>query len=251
MTIYHHHIPKCGGTSIRNFLRERYSRQLFGYRYITAPELQAQERSGTLGDTLRRYECIGGHLGSWLLHYPFISPFTILRDPVELVWSLWRDTVRREENRTGWVHPGHSWNCIEQFLDDPMVRATLTNFQTRYIIQVFDPTAYYLNTDPACPEVELPYDIARLMGHYPVQADLSLAQIILGGFLVVGTVPRLRESLQVVFGDGISIPHDNATKRPDSLGRTAVRKIEAMTQIDYALYEWANQQLDEKRWTRG
>ncbi len=236
-----HHVPKCGGTSIERSLRIRYgiSYQTFPLRSLYSsietlrPEFNADDldlhsariREIQLLDYLYQdIRCIAGHVYfSNRAHSLFSDKYhfiTTLRDPVEFFVSFYLQMFYSDEER---------WKIdytLEEFLDTPLAQL----FGTFY--------ALYFS--------ELPQD-KLISNNQAVQLSTeNLRKFTLVGILE--DMAKFRRRLSEILGVRLWIGHANkseskAGEKTDLLTPTARRKIEALSTINFEIYETAKNQL--------
>jgi Glycosyl transferase family 2/Galactose-3-O-sulfotransferase len=119
------HLPKTAGTSFVQVLEQHFSAAEI------CPAYFHDELARIPVETLARYRLFRGHFfRDAIAQLPLPAPvwITFLRDPVERVLS----TYAHMQNYPDLVrHPYGSGKTLEEYLDDPLARAHVTNLQTR------------------------------------------------------------------------------------------------------------------------
>lgn len=148
------HIPKCGGTSVWNFLRDNYpSKRTFHTNGLT-PSKDVEAFKVMTMEQRSRYWLVGGH-GAQNLVDDVDDGFykiTMFRDPVDRIVSLYHYILRKDNHQHHDYVKGKSLTFLE-FLNDENIRGVHNYFSRRYLS---------LKTKPGeIPEVNKVYDHIR------------------------------------------------------------------------------------------
>jgi hypothetical protein len=225
------HIPKTGGTSLRSVLRN-----LFGddrLLRLTGSYAEMEHRlAGAMRTDLAGISGISGHMPRhlWQPYLARVTPFTLLRDPVARVFSLYRflRLASREALAETGLRPGFTF---EAFIASrgPGTYGQVNNGMCRLLggdPRLHDPeTAAFW--DPAAIEAALPaaYDFLRQTG-FGLCEDME------------ATLRLLGQSLGVA--DAMEAYHENRTSRggpEETIGN--IRRVVALNTADIALYQAA------------
>ncbi len=244
--LYFFHIPKTAGISMRVALTERFwpeqafPGQAWGHLLSCTP------------DELAEYRLFFGHFYSNLYRVLPEQPLTItvIREPIARSLSHFRSI---------WLKPEHYYHeaarqlgSLVKFLEDPVGRALITNFQTRMLAVDHDPQTVALTRDLSEPYVlEAESELATI----PDIADAELlarAKARLDSFAFVGLTDRLRESLWLLdymFGwwPAAEVPRENVTPIDGVSGDIspdALAMLKALTALDAELYRYAAQRFN-------
>ncbi|MGA2393282.1 MAG: hypothetical protein ABSH03_08035 [Candidatus Lustribacter sp.] len=255
------HIPKCAGTSVGVWLRNAaLDGVISGFRALYPDHVYAENEqpvgfhdprlTAVTTHNIRRFAPISG---GRRVHY-----FTLLRDPVTQFLSAARYMLQEREafgvpSSVGWTPRDIAAWVLDQPLDAPFRDNNQTNHLAMYVW--CDATAG--RCQPEARETWAASDRAAYE-----RERLAIAKDVLRSFLVVGTVERITESLELVrrrsTAFGLQLPpveklgRHNVTAVPvgdrswienDPIG---VRLRESVA-VDHELYLFAQQLLDEAR----
>lgn len=255
------HIPKCAGTSVGVWLRNAAMEGVItGFRalypdYVYAPGeqplgFQDPRLTAVTTHNIRRFQPFSGDRR---VHY-----FTLLRDPLTQFLSAARYMLQEREafgippavgetprDVTKWV--------LDQSLDAPFRENNQTNHLALYV---------WCDAATARPQPERRAEWAAADQADYERDRLAIAKDVLRSFLVVGTVERISESLELVrrrsAAFGLQLPpvakleHHNVTLVPagdlawienDPVGE----RLRESLAVDRELYQFAQQLLDEAR----
>lgn len=135
--LFFFHIPKTAGSTMQSILSSHYEAAQ------TAAAFTWTTLLGIDKDALSKKVLFQGHFYGPLENVAAVqcNTFTILRDPIERALSHYGH-VCRDENH--YLH-GHAvaLGTLEAYLDDPIARMTVSNFQSRMLALDFDIETYY------------------------------------------------------------------------------------------------------------
>lgn len=207
MTQIFMHIPKTGGTTVCDYLR-RIVPKRERFDHIRVPHPHRDEPVVFQFDSAGK-TCVLGHY-FYGIHEHFDAPhqyFTMLRDPVERILSLY--SFHRSMDLQPWVRD-----------------ASLAEFMERH-----KPSSNF--------------QVAQVCGRSPTR-DVETAKARLDSFMAVGVTESFGESLELFrqsFGwPVLRIKYRNKTKerlRREDITADEVRMIEAANEQDAELHEYA------------
>lgn len=210
------HIPKTGGTTMKNIIKDQYeSREVwFHMEKDMLPKMDEKIKKQAL-------KCVGGHC--WFgLHQHFNKPytyFTMLRDPIDRVVSEYYYILERPNHK---AYPEVRTMDLMDFIQEFPLKSS--NQHTR-----------------------------RISGNIK-SPDLEAAiENIKNDFAVVGLSEMFEESLFLMkqaFGwNDITYQKVNVTKTRPSIGqlpKNVVAELEIRNELDLKLYEFSKKLLLEK-----
>ena len=223
------HIPKTAGTSMLNGLRN-----MFGdgrvLRLTGAATLSVQPIDDIVAGGLDGVSCVAGHVPVYLLRHHFnrFRPFTILRNPVSRVLSLYRFLRRagpQELARMG-LRPDFS---LKDFLagTEPELVAQINNGMCRMLGG--DESAFAVDGGPVHDDPDMldhSVDVLR-------RSDFGLAEAMAASRDLFGRIWNLPGALDAAM--------DNTTDGADTVYPPALlAQIVARNQLDLTLYAWAS-----------
>lgn len=226
------HIPKTAGTSMLTGLRN-----MFGdgrvLRLTGAATLAAQPIDDIVAAGLDGVSCVAGHVPVYLLrhHLTRFRPFTILRNPVSRVLSLYRFLRRAEPQELARLGLRHGFG-LEDFLagTEPELVAQINNGMCRMLggdESAFAVDGGPVHDDPAM--LEHSVEVLR-------RADFGLAEAMAASRGLFGRIWSLPGELDAAM--------DNTTDGADEVYAPALlAQIVARNQLDLALYAWASAAL--------
>lgn len=203
-------------------------------------------------DQLAEYRLFFGHFYSNLYRLLPKQPLTItvIREPITRALSHFRSI---------WLKPEHYYHesarqlgSLVKFLEDPVGRALITNFQTRMLAVEHDPLTVAPTRDLSEPYVlEAESELVTVPGISDAEL-LARAKARLDSFAFVGLTERLRESLWLLdymFGwwPAADVPRENVTPVDESAGEIspeALAMLREMTALDAELYRYAAQRFN-------
>jgi hypothetical protein len=105
--LLHHHLAKNAGTSLQRVLRANFDSEQLFENYVVLPEIDGRRwwrdwYASLDGSRRARLRCVGSHTAQLLL--PIVTDrqviaFTVLRDPVDRVRSLYNHALRQHGRR--------------------------------------------------------------------------------------------------------------------------------------------------------
>lgn len=255
--LYHLHVPKTAGTSLFSVLACRFAAP------AVAPLPCGLEELAQL-PSLVDFELWGGHLefGYYLAELTGrpVTTVTLLRDPRAVVLSLYKQALSEP------LDPLHQYvkeHCprLGAFISDPRMIPFVHNCQTRFLglaERRFSPALIReLMAAPAAERAE------RLRQINECERGIQSAELLpaalerLQGCLHVGLAEEFETSLRqlaralgwIPFNQ---LPHDNVSAmnlRWSEISPWIRRRIDALTECDRALYEYARKRFreDEQR----
>jgi hypothetical protein len=226
------HIPKTAGTSfltlLHNLFGERRVRRLDGHDPLVVQQIDNLVRAG-----LDELSCLAGHIPVHHFH-PYLArfqPFTLLRNPVARVLSLFRFLQRASaaELRPMGLAPGFSF---DSFIDStaPGLYGQTNDGMCRFLCG--DARAF----DPKAPEFTTLAELPEMLE----QAMRTLER------LEFGIVEHMAGSIALLgHGWGVPYPLDEYTKNATERGGSEesldnIRRIVRRNTLDIALYEKAS-----------
>jgi hypothetical protein len=266
--IFFMHIPKTGGTSVRQILRRAYAgRQI---AVLEVPHLSRYTAADLPGFRCYCSQCSPSILN--LIDRSDLLTMTMLRDPVERTISalyFHQDNLTRHPD---WFEPEH----LEQqqrfvgadlaaLIADPELAAAVKDVQTRLLGSERDYRVFL--ADGAIGRTGRP---VRPPDHVPIiGAALDEAQLFrracqrLDNMAVVGLTERFDESMNLLCSHlGIPRPDRLPTERVGvrkdgvairgyraSVPAELIEQVESLTRYDQALYTYA-QELFAQQWAR-
>ncbi len=209
------HVPKCGGTSLINVLKQWYGRRLylhyFDERRGKMPKKHAL-KSWFTGD-YKQGVCIHGHFNrersfGVVDYYPEINQaITFLRDPIEIALSVFHYNLRLEKE-------GHNYRDGKVLRVDHDIDEFLEGAHS-YIPLFF-------------PEDMRSENVDDYFDNY---------------FVHVGVIEYYQESMDILAEKlgkpKIHVPHDNASQRTQKPSPSSVLKFKERHPFEYKLYEKA------------
>jgi len=231
--LYFLHIPKCGGTSIRKRIRERFGDGL-------CPALVWDDFYRHPEWRERRYQAYCGHFGmdlSDFLGTP-LRTFALLRDPVPRTVSHYFE-VRRSK--------GHYWSrkvrgqSLQEYLEDPDTMPLTWNLQARYLFRTPLPVEFMARAFP-------PDRTYNLMRHWESACCCVSPPDLLRGARVglealdfVATTETMAASFPEMarrYGLPGELPHENKGGHQGvEAGDETVQRIRDLTEIDRDLVD--------------
>lgn len=176
--------------------------------------------------------------------------FTILRDPVERALSHYGHVLRDDKH---YLHQrALELGSFEAYLDDPVTRMTIINFQARMLALDCDVEAIYRKlSDQERTEWHLERYIETTLFEPDESALLAKAQKRLACIDVVGITERFEETMALLcykrgwpFPDEIQARNVNdARPRRTALASSTLNRLANLNAIDIALYELARQKF--------
>jgi hypothetical protein len=244
-TLYFWHIPKTGGSSVREWLASHAGSDLcpagIADQLVTMP----------FGE-LVRYRIFAGHFHGYLAPYLAreVVTCTLLRDPVARTRSHWHE-VRRTAS-----HPHHArvrGQSFAEFVEDDCNRVMIEDYQARYLAQLpIDMAALarrFSGSELSRYALAEALEQASLRVAKPVLA--TLARKTLASMVVVGVCQRLHEFLVEVgqmfeISAPAAVPRANVTEHDDggTLTPAVLARLRDLTRVDQELYDfvWAQVQ---------
>lgn len=241
-TLYFLHIHKTAGSSLRDYIMEKFDRADISRFAWELPALLEQPR-----EDLRRLRAIAGHFGYYLEGALGERPVyvTMLRDPVERTLSAFSDQQWREDL---WLHDHIKDMTIDDYVFDNIGGAEVMNFQVRSL--AFDDVERHFH---GCSELWRDPEQARAV--FGDRALLDLAKQRLERFAFVGVQDRFEEGLRLLaytFGWPVPdrIPRENIRRRSrETLAPRTLERIRELTALDQELYEFAGQLFEHRHAT--
>ena len=207
------HIPKTGGTTVCDYIRRVVPRKV-RFDHIQVPSPDSAPKELQLDGTGKT--CVLGHYFHGI-HEHFDGPhqyFTMLRDPVERILSLY--SFHRSKNLQPWVH-----------------NATLSEFMERH--------------KPASN-----FQMAQVCGKRS-DRDLETAKTRLDSFMAVGVTERFNDSMEVFrqsFGwPVLPVKYQNKTIERihrEDITAAELRMIESANEQDAELHDYATYLLKRR-----
>lgn len=247
--IFFLHIPKTAGSTLQHLMRQHVSSSCVcpAGSWTTLLNLDKAE--------IARYKLFQGHFygqtGFGIGQSCF--SFTILRDPVERALSHYGHIVRDPEH---YLHQrAMELRSIDAFLEDPVTRMTVSNFQARMLALDVDVEAIYRDLSD---EQKSTWFLERFIetnefGLYG-QELLEVVKKKLETFAFVGVTEKLNEAIALLcyklswrYPDKITNQNVNTSrlKRGD-VAQSTLAHLERLNEVDLALYEWAQQEFHTK-----
>ncbi len=234
--LYFLHIPKTAGTSISAMLGD--IAQNKGMTFQSPFLLDHLEKSSGWKDV----NILSGHLALLPLKYDF-KYFTIIREPVERLYSYYKHVERDEAHYFNKLLTEQNLN-FEQWLTHPLTKDLNYNLQTRYVTKV--PRMSFLSRKTQSKE---DWAIQREFENKPfVKVNLSKALYRLANAEWVGT-PKDLESLAIFLSnryeiDYCPIPKLNTDTTPRRIfSDSELAAAEPLIGFDMKLYEFAPKKI--------
>lgn len=239
------HIPKTAGSTMQWLLAQHFA----------VDEIAVAGNLTTLlgfnREQLSNKKLFQGHFFGTLDQIIFNSfRFTILRDPVERALSHYGHVMRDDQH---YLHRrALELGSFEAYLDDPVTRMTVINFQARMLALDCDVEAIYRKlSDQERTEWHLERYIETTLFELDESALLAKAQKRLASIDVVGITERFEETLALLcykrdwpFPDEIQARNVNdARPRRTALASSTLNRLADLNAIDIALYELARQKF--------
>ena len=247
--IFFFHIPKTAGSTLRNLLREHFAPTYVcpTWSWTTLLDLDKAE--------LARYKLFQGHYygqSGFVISQPCFS-FTILRDPIERALSHYGHVVRDPEH---YLHQrAMALGSLDAYLEDPVTKMTVSNFQARMLALDVDIEAVYKElTDEQKATWFLEQFVETNEFGMNEQELLAAAKMKLETFDFFGVTERLSEAIALLcyklswkYPEKIMDLNVN-TSRPKrgDVAQSTIAKLEQLNAVDIALYEWAQQESHAK-----
>jgi len=236
-TLYFLHIHKTAGSSLREYLLDKFARD----EACRLPwELPAVlERSAS---ELAAYRAIAGHYGYFLegiIGKPLVY-VTMLRDPVERTISAFYDQRWREDL---WLHQHIKDMTLDDYVFDRIGAREVMNFQT-CSLAFDDVDRHYHGLG------DLWRDEGRTWATLGDRSLLELAKSRLERFAFVGLQDRFEESLRLLaytFGWPLPdrTPRANVRRNVrEELSERTLARIHELTALDQELYDFAKQRFE-------
>lgn len=247
--IFFFHIPKTAGSTLQLFMRQQVASAYVCPTWSWTSLLNLDKAE------LARYKLFQGHYygqSESVIGRPCFS-FTILRDPIERALSHYGHVVRDPEH---YLHRrAMELGDIDAYLEDPVTRMTVSNFQARMLALDVDVEALYRALTEAQKEAWFLEQFIETndFGMHE-QELLAAAKKKLASFDFFGVTERLSESIALLCyklslkcPDKITDQNVNISrpKRWD-VAQSTIARLEQLNSVDLALYEWAQQEFHKQ-----
>lgn len=245
--LFFFHLPKTAGSSLQGVLSKHFAPDEIAPA-VTWTTLLHQDRR-----KLAQCKLFQGHFYGPLekLVGQRCITFTILRDPLERALSHYGHVLRDKHH---YLHRrALELGSIEAYIDDPITRMTISNFQSRMLALEFDVEAYFQNLTEAERQawaLELHMETSDL-GPKGDQL-LTAARAKLETFDAVGITERFPQTLALLcyrrrwkYPIGIVAQNVNAQRITQSeLSPGTVQRLKELNDVDIALYSTARSMLE-------
>lgn len=243
--LYFLHIPKTAGTSLHQFLSQHVSG-----RESPSQALMWDDLAGNHNLLDDGREVVSGHFAGllpfWVHHWPRI--ITMIREPIARSLSH-INHIQRSPNHPMYARAKRA--SIKRFCDDPVLRTTVDNLQSRYLASLLPArTILKPSPNPRRPgEVHSSFNVAlsSLTAGTHLQ-DIALHM--LDEIELVGITDRFTESLQL-FSRHFGWPEPAADERLNvadhnqptvhDLNHREVRLLTRLNSVDHILYRKAQE----------
>ncbi|RAI36552.1 sulfotransferase family 2 domain-containing protein [Rhodoplanes roseus] len=244
--LYFNHIPKTAGTTVTEWLASHSEMR-------RAPAGLWSELLKLPVDSLKTYSLFSGHF-----YRPFhgyyggeMKTVVFLRNPIDRSISHFQHVLRSP--------PHYHYERVQrhrsflEFINDPVTRPMIENFQVRSIVNDSDPVR--LAADLAPQEgrrFALEQTIESLSLQYSESTAVQLAKDYLMRCAVVGITELMGHSVALIakkmgWPPVTSLPYSNVNSEPTLSALTlSVQELEAVcgaTRLDFALYEYGRSLL--------
>lgn len=229
------HIPKAGGSTLKEIIDRQYSRNTTMWISFQRPDMVEAFLAKSMEERAK-LNCLMGHI-PYGFHTELPAQaflFTMLREPVSRFLSEYRYMLRYD--RTGaWRPPGDAMDTLKAFLDY-RIRTNAMEVQTGMISGFFPGVGAQPPFDPL-PEGGLERAKANLRDH----------------FGLVGVTDRFDETMLLLkqrmgWTRGVHYSRRNAAPRKTSASAVdpaLLERIREHTRNDAALVDYANELLDK------